>query len=185
MGLLEEAGDDRGVKRRAFNILAGLSLLLFVAVCVLWVRGRGGVESVTLMHDRWPHEGGAASRQVHLISDERLSLGFSWGRVGRHSFAFRGNRSKFGPVRWEAFDGITPPADDGFSYIRFGVSHWLLALLLLVPPVLWLIGFRKGKRGSEPGVCASCGYDLRATPERCPECGTTSASPVSSISCET
>jgi hypothetical protein len=163
----------RRVKRRLFTILSALSLLLFVAVCVLWVRGRSGVDAVALTHDHWPNDGKATSRQVDLISDQRLWVNFSWGRVGPRYLVDTENVGEFGPLRWERFDGNTPAANEGFAYVRVGVSHWLPALLLLVPPVLWLNGLRKAHRVTKHGLYPSCGYDLRATPDRCPECGTT------------
>lgn len=47
------------------------------------------------------------------------------------------------------------------------VPLWALVVLCLIPliPVVW-------QRRPRNGVyCRYCGYDLRATPERCPECG--------------
>jgi hypothetical protein len=46
------------------------------------------------------------------------------------------------------------------------------AVPLLIASFTWTWHRARQRRYRiERGLCARCGYDLRATPERCPECG--------------
>ena len=48
---------------------------------------------------------------------------------------------------------------------------WPLELLLALPPTFALIRWRRRRNARLSGMCKGCGYDLRGTPQRCPECG--------------
>jgi len=54
------------------------------------------------------------------------------------------------------------------------VPFWPLLVAFAVLPFTWVVSTIRQCRRKEllaAGRCAQCGYDLRATPHRCPECG--------------
>jgi hypothetical protein len=63
------------------------------------------------------------------------------------------------------------PIDGTFRYIRAAIPYWFAFMVLMLAPALRIVLFFKSPR-PEPGHCKICGYDLRATPNQCPECGT-------------
>ena len=59
------------------------------------------------------------------------------------------------------------------SYVvRVVVPFWIPTTLFLVFPVLYtMVTVARARTRRLHNRCVSCGYDLRATPDRCPECG--------------
>jgi hypothetical protein len=68
-----------------------------------------------------------------------------------------------------------PSYEDGHGCI---IRDRLLVMVTGTLPLTWLIVeyYRRAQRRRQlRGLCRRCGYDLRATPDRCPECGLVTA----------
>jgi hypothetical protein len=73
---------------------------------------------------------------------------------------------------WPAFEAQwkkQPLQQFDVSAQRLAIPYWLAAVVTAVLPVARAA--RRLWRTPLPGHCRRCGYDLRATPGRCPECG--------------
>ena len=165
------------VRRRLFTLLSALSLLLCIAVCVLWVRS---YRTVDMLHVR------TAGRISHVSPyGGSLWLG-TWLRrdhdpssltTGYRPFPAAGN-----DVIWEGYRQRPHARLLGFHYLAehaelpsyrlLIVPGWFALTLTAAAPAFWLYGRLRSRARSRRGFCPSCGYDLRATPDRCPECGT-------------
>jgi hypothetical protein len=146
------------MRKRVFGFLAAASFAASLAVSVIWIRAQ------------WP---GELSVQTSSTSKVRLGEdGFElmvWNladRVGRRDrdWDFLGIAYASSRIRQAA----------GVYEIRMKLPYWLPLLLSVIVPVRWLVGRRAQARRAarlRAGLCPECGYDLRASGERCPECG--------------
>ena len=60
---------------------------------------------------------------------------------------------------------------DGARFVLLVVPLWLWLALALPWPIAWVLYQLRLRRGRRLGQCTGCGYDLRASTGKCPECG--------------
>jgi hypothetical protein len=188
--------DDRMI-RRVFTAASILSLLLCATTAALWVRSHYRVDVITreaFQTDRQRNgyptayamsENGAVA--VDVVRDSSIAsrlpcsrwtggsdpaeqlasnlvgspLGSLNGGVhGVHlgRYGFRYDKSRGGVPFWDEYKVVVP--------------YWALVIPNLLLPGLWT--WRRIVRAQRvpKNHCQNCGYDLRASTERCPECGT-------------
>jgi hypothetical protein len=87
----------------------------------------------------------------------------------------RSNRCWFGFAYVPIFDSSQPSSSIRISGWMLLVPWWAFftAIVLQLGVGLWIHAwFARRRWRALRNLCLKCGYDLRATPERCPECGT-------------
>jgi hypothetical protein len=62
--------------------------------------------------------------------------------------------------------------DPPTKFVSVAIPDWFLIVLLLAILGLWVKLFAIKRPSSVWPTCSKCGYDIRASNERCPECGT-------------
>lgn len=176
--------------RWLFNLAAGASLLVALLICIFWIRSRWSSDSL-----RYHATNPATHRlDAYLISEAGgMTLGrkiFYWPPEAQTAAMTLVNRTRRA-YTWQFDSRPVPPA--GVLYMRLGfnwfsaidlkmvpgatskearlfIPYWALLLATLITPIAWIL-HRRRQRNAQPGICKICGYDLRATPDRCPECG--------------
>jgi hypothetical protein len=182
------------MRRRVQQILFDCSITLLVLFSILWIWSSFGGLAVT--HDEWTdahYVSPKSGRPVEHVNSWRFV--FSDGRIGLSRLAAyeyrppsvasdnsRWHWTRVGDSEWDgawqpigfAFNSEThaapPNVAPGKSFL-IGVPFWflmLLAALLAIPRLTRRV--QRDKRFAA-GCCTRCGYDLRATPDKCPECG--------------
>jgi hypothetical protein len=187
----------RRLARHLFTVLSAVSLLLCVAVCVLWVRSYWvgdhwacnslSKHQQTTRADYYTDEEYLANRAIdgyYVVSE----LGVVWAQ---HETGWDTFNQWHPPQFWTSTPQFAPFEETTFlRSLHFAyeggavwsdkpwivtVPHAALAVTFAAAPAAWLVRrllrYQRARRSAR-GLCAKCGYDLRASPERCPECGT-------------
>ncbi len=161
----------------------GLSVFLLVGSVILWVRSY-------FVGDLIRHMGeDVIPNTSYFIRSAAGGLSISIYEQTSRDPAIGGGRypAGFSQEQWDSSaNPIFWPSGTSANTLGFGANHarraegdeyslvvpyYAITLALLVPPLIWLVRYRRRARVAAGLRCHTCGYDMRATPERCPECG--------------
>src|SRR5215208_4024714 len=162
--------------RWLFNIASFLSLLICLANAVMWIRS-------CFVGDNWVWYERECQSCYNTIRSGRGWIRYGWADMSMMT----GKNPPPGHFTLKPADALYPlnatakfnHTLPGYRYSKYGATGLVLDIAYAIPfalmavlPSIWLLSSRRQRSRSRLGLCRVCGYDLRASAGRCPECGT-------------
>jgi hypothetical protein len=173
------------MKRLLIGLVAIISAALFLAVVVLWVRSHQAGDDIGYSrgHRRYYLRTGGGEIAVELSRYDTMQFPpeFRWDTDPRRNHQLYMIRRDTLPLRLGFYSDAA-----GIGMPTIGTTHsWMVPMWLpawvtaMLPAGYALAAWRRRRHARRVGrrQCPTCGYDLRASPDRCPECGTVPAAP--------
>jgi hypothetical protein len=142
------------VRRLVFHA-AGVCFAFGVLVVVLFVK------------ERFEYNGVNAEEWFSFVLADQEYTRYAISSHPDGIYIYR-NLAYWNPAHWPVSSPYPRPTDIWL------IPFWLLLPMAAALQVWWAVYFGRRWRRSRRltrGLCVKCGYDLRATPGRCPECG--------------
>jgi hypothetical protein len=149
---------------------------LLVSTIVLWLRSYWRADYLTR------HNLSVSGFRSHVASSQRGVLTLRSTKYAMTVVVPAMSPRPRDAVRWKWFvrEPVAVPASPfAFEHasspdVTWSLSfpHWIISIACAVPMVVWWFRWHRPRDDAALLRCQACGYDLRATPERCPECGT-------------
>jgi hypothetical protein len=151
----------RHPRRRLSVIAAAMCLLICAASIVVWAKGQGYYVTNPLPRGRAIRfEAAGGDFWLEAYPDTRQKFTNILNFHHEHGLTWKAVPYQIAGFGW---------LSRGRLFQEFVVPIWFITTVTLLLGIYFL---RHATRPIPIGRCLKCGYDLRATPDRCPECGT-------------